>query len=102
MPLGLAYQFLRERQQREDIFRLIEMSQSRHIGLGEPTSARREAPDDGAHPLQMIGPDAHIMSGDGFQAARKIGDPGCRRAARAVEKKSKSDFESIDLDEIAQ
>src|SRR5215469_9627805 len=100
MPPRLAHQFLRERQQCGDVFPLIERSQSRHIGLGEPTSTRREAPNDGVHSFQMEGLDAHVMPGDCFQAARKISNSGCRRTALPIEKKAKSGFEDVDLDEI--
>ena len=66
MPPRLPHQFLRQREQCGDIFRLVERSQSRHIGLGEPMPTRREPPNDGAHPLQVLGADAHIMPGDRF------------------------------------
>jgi hypothetical protein len=46
----------------------------------------------------MLGFDAHMMSGDGLQAARKVGDCGRGCAALAVEKKTKSVFESVNLD----
>ena len=46
--------------------------------------------------------DMHMMSCDGFQAAGKIRDRGCGRAALPVEKEAKSTFEGVNLDEILQ
>ena len=44
--------------------------------------------------------DMHMMSCDGFQAAGKIRDRGCGRAALPVEKEAKSTFEGVNLDEM--
>jgi len=64
MPPGLAHQLLRERQQRENVSLVIEGPQPRPIGFSEPTSTRREAPNDASHLIQMMGLDAHMMTRD--------------------------------------
>jgi len=82
---------------------IIEGAQSRPIGFRKPASACREAmANDTSDPIQMIGPDAHVMFGDRLQAACKISDCGRGGTAFAIEKKAKSVFEGINLDEIPQ
>ena len=38
--------------------------QPRPISFREPTSTRREAPNDASHLIQMMGLDTHMMPGD--------------------------------------
>jgi hypothetical protein len=102
MCTGLAHQLVRKLQQRNDVSTVIESSQPRPINFRKPASTRCEAANDASHLIQMVLFDAHMMSGDGLQAARKIGDCGRGGAAPAVEKEAQSVPEGLDLDEIPQ
>jgi hypothetical protein len=102
MPPGQAHQLVRKPQQREDISPVIESPQPRPIGFREPASTRCEAANDASHLIQTVLFDPHMMSGDGLQAARKIGNRGRGCAALPVEEKAKTAFEGVNLDEIPQ
>jgi hypothetical protein len=50
----------------------------------------------------MVRFDAHVMSGHRLQAAGEIGNCGRGYGALPVKKKTKTAFEGVNLDELAQ